>query len=44
MKIKGLTPMILAMNDCFWLPYSLESLRGRFNRYVIYDAGSEDGT
>lgn len=42
--IEGLTPMILAMNDCFWLPYALESLRGRFNRYVIYDAGSEDGT
>lgn len=43
-KITGLAPMILAMNDCFWLPYALESLRGRFNRYVIYDAGSEDGT
>ena len=44
MRIKGLTPMILAMNDVFWLPYALESLRGRFDRYVIYDAGSEDGT
>ena len=43
-KIKGLTPTILAMNDIFWLPYALESLRGKFNRYVIYDAGSEDGT
>ena len=43
-KIKGLTPMILVMNDAFFLPYVLESLRGRFNRYVIYDAGSEDGT
>lgn len=32
------------MNDQYWLPYALESLRGRFNRYVIYDAGSEDGT
>ncbi len=32
------------MNDAYWLPYVLESLRGRFNRYVIYDAGSEDGT
>ncbi|KKN92376.1 hypothetical protein LCGC14_0208670 [marine sediment metagenome] len=42
--IEGLTPMILALNDQFWLPYALESLRGRFNRYVIYDAGSEDGT
>ena len=44
MKIKGLTPTILVMNDAFFLPYVLEQLRGRFNRYVIYDAGSEDGT
>ena len=46
MKIDGwpLTPMILVMNDVFFLPYVLEQLRGRFNRYVIYDAGSEDGT
>ncbi len=43
-KINGLTPTILVMNDAFFLPYVLESLRGRFNRYVIYDAGSEDGT
>jgi hypothetical protein len=43
-KITELTPMILVMNDVFFLPYALESLRGRFNRYVIYDAGSEDGT
>jgi hypothetical protein len=32
------------MNDQYWLPYALEALRGRFNRYVIYDAGSEDET
>jgi hypothetical protein len=44
MKIKGLTPTILVMNDSFYLPYVLEALRGRFHRYVIYDAGSEDGT
>ena len=43
-KIEGLTPTILVMNDSYYLPYVLESLRGRFNRYVIYDAGSEDGT
>ena len=42
--IEGLTPTILAMNDAFFLPYVLESLRGRFSRYIIYDAGSEDGT
>ena len=39
-----LTPTILVMNDAYYLPYVLEQLRGRFNRYVIYDAGSEDGT
>ena len=44
MRIEGLTPTILVMNDAYWLPYVLESLKGRFNRYVIYDAGSEDGT
>jgi hypothetical protein len=44
MKIEGLTPTILVMNDAFFLPYVLDQLRGRFNRYVIYDAGSEDGT
>ena len=43
-KIEGLNPMILVMNDAFFLPYVLDQLRGRFNRYVIYDAGSEDGT
>ena len=43
-KIEGLTPTILVMNDAWYLPYVLESLKGRFNRYVIYDAGSEDGT
>jgi hypothetical protein len=43
-KITGLTPIVLCMNDQYWLPYALEALRGRFNRYVIYDAGSEDGT
>jgi hypothetical protein len=43
-KIEGLTPTILVMNDSYYLPYALEALRGRFNRYVIYDAGSEDGT
>jgi hypothetical protein len=44
MKVKGLTPTILVMNDAYYLPYVLEQLRGRFHRYVIYDAGSEDGT
>lgn len=41
---EGLVPTILVMNDMWYLPYVLESLRGRFKRYVIYDAGSEDET
>ncbi len=43
-KFTGVTPTILVMNDLYYLPYVLESLRSRFDRYVIYDAGSEDGT
>lgn len=39
-----LVPTILVLNDAYWLPYALTALRGRFKRYVIYDAGSEDGT
>ena len=37
-----LVPVILNMNDEFWLPYSLHSLSGFFNKYVIYDVGSTD--
>lgn len=37
-------PVILVMNEEFWLPYCLESVRGRFSRYVIYDIGSKDST
>ena len=41
---KELVPTILVMNDAWYLPYVLSALRGRFKRYVIYDAGSEDQT
>lgn len=37
-----LVPMILCKNDEYWLPYSLQSVAGRFSRYVIYDVGSND--
>lgn len=37
-----LVPVILNMNDEYWLPYCLESLAGHFNRFVIYDVGSTD--
>lgn len=39
-----LVPVILVMNDSYWLPYALESVRGWFKRYVIYDVGSKDNT
>jgi len=39
-----IVPHILVLNDQYWLPYSLECLRGKFNRYVIYDVGSKDET
>ncbi len=38
----NLVPVILNMNDEFWLPYSLNCLTGFFNKYVIYDVGSTD--
>lgn len=38
----NLVPVILNMNDEYWLQYSLASLAGHFNRYVIYDVGSTD--
>lgn len=42
--ISGLTPVILVMNDEYFLPYALESIRGWFDNYVIYDVGSKDQT
>jgi glycosyltransferase involved in cell wall biosynthesis len=44
MKHPLLTPVILVMNDAYWLPFCLEASRGFFNRYVIYDVGSSDRT
>jgi glycosyltransferase involved in cell wall biosynthesis len=38
----NLVPVILNMNDEFWLPYSLAALSGFFHKYVIYDVGSTD--
>lgn len=39
-----ITPLILNCNDEYWLPYVLESSRGFFTRYVIYDVGSTDNS
>ncbi len=36
--------VVLVSNDEYWLTYALESSRGFFNRYVIYDIGSTDKT
>lgn len=44
MKHPLLTPVILVMNDEYFLPYCLEASRGFFQRYVIYDVGSDDRT
>jgi len=40
----SVVPTILVKNEAYWLPYVLECLRGKFDRYVIYDVGSTDGT
>lgn len=42
MSSPNVVPVILNMNDEYWLQYSLASLAGHFNRYVIYDVGSTD--
>lgn len=39
-----IVPVVLVKNDEYWLPYALEATRGWFDRYVIYDIGSEDRT
>jgi len=44
MRQPDLVPLILVKNDEYWLPYVLESVRGWFDRYVIYDIGSTDRT
>lgn len=43
-KIHNLTPVILVKDDMHFLPYALESVRGWFSKYIIYDVGSTDGT
>ncbi|MHA2063364.1 MAG: glycosyltransferase [Candidatus Thorarchaeota archaeon] len=42
--MNNVVPLVLVMNDAYWLPYVLKSIDGWFNKIVIYDAGSEDGT
>lgn len=37
-------PLILVSNDDLWLPYVLKAISHKFDRYVIYNVGSEDGT
>jgi glycosyltransferase involved in cell wall biosynthesis len=38
------TPLVMVKNDAYFLPYVLESVAGMFERMVIYDIGSTDGT
>lgn len=40
----NIAAVILVSNEIYWLPYVLETVRGLFGRYVIYDIGSTDGT
>lgn len=42
--IPQVTPIVLVSNDCYWLPYVLESAKEFFNYFIIYDVGSTDGT
>ena len=44
LRTNKLVPTILVQNESYWLPYVLESLRGYFDRYIIYDVGSTDNT
>lgn len=39
-----LTPVVLVKNEEYFLPYTLESVAGYFDRMVIYDVGSTDRT
>lgn len=44
MPLDNCTALVLVKNDQYWLRYALESTRELFNRYVVYDVGSEDET
>lgn len=39
-----IVPLILVMNDDYFLPYSLSSIGPFFDRFVIYNVGSTDNT
>lgn len=36
--------LVLVKNECFWLPFVLKQVEGFFDRFVLYDIGSTDGT
>lgn len=40
----NIVPIILVLNDCYWIPYVLNSIEGWFKKIIIFDAGSTDGT
>ena len=40
----GPSCLVLVKNEAFFLPYTLKQTEGFFERYVIYDVGSTDGT
>jgi hypothetical protein len=42
--IPYVTPICLVSNDCFWLPYVLQSTKDFFSHFILWDVGSTDGT
>jgi len=40
----NIVPLVLVKNDCYWLPFALQSVAGHFERMIIYNVGSTDGT
>lgn len=36
--------LVLVKNDEYWLPFALKAASRHFNKFVIYDVGSTDGT
>lgn len=43
-RIANVTALVLVKDDEYWLPYCFAAAKGWFNKFVIYDVGSEDST
>lgn len=40
----SVTPIILVLNEVYWILNVLKSIDDHFNRIIVFDAGSNDGT